>query len=260
MFVELSVIGWIELVWFGSMWIKSEYFWFRSRIDSVLFQFTVCLCPTFLTSKLFLCSAFLIVLLPLIFSTRFSLSFFIVPCHVTPLLTESKMLQFLSMVLVICGCGILMALDGFIPIFSSVFRLKSTLILIPLFRLPKGKSQSLCPCISIEALAWLASVMRFSTNHTLPISSSFDSIVVSENNRCSILVRLVSANWSVVEDVYFLSGIYPKWSGQWYYLYIFEISFKTMVTYTLISCKFPLFGHNLFNLIACIWFNWFARI
>ena len=58
MFVESPGMGWIELVWFWSMWIESESFWFQFRIESVWFQFTWFLCPTFSTSELFLCSEF----------------------------------------------------------------------------------------------------------------------------------------------------------------------------------------------------------
>ena len=117
----------------------------------------------------------------------------------SPCFTKSKISKLLSLVLVTCGRGIPMVLYGFIPILSSVFRPKSTLILLPLFRLPKGNPQSLCPHISTKALAWLASSMILLPNHALPISIYFDAIVVSDNKRCSILVQLVSAYWSVVD-------------------------------------------------------------
>ena len=109
------------------------------------------------------------------------------------------MSQLLSLVLETCGCGLPMALDGFVAIFSSTFRPKSTLILLPLFQLPKGKPQSSCPRLSISSLAWLASVTSFLSNNALPITRSFDPIVTAGNKRCSILVRLVSVNLSVAE-------------------------------------------------------------
>ena len=116
-------------------------------------------------------------------STRFSFSLFFVKCRIKTLLNESKMFQFLSLLLVICGCGIPMVLNGFIPIFLSAFRLKSTLILLALFQLLKGKSQSPCTRLSMEALAWLDLNMSLLTNCTLSIASYFNPIVVSENDR-----------------------------------------------------------------------------
>ena len=108
-----------------------------------------------------------------------------------------KITQLLSLVLVIFGYGILMVLDGWIPILSSAFSPKSTFILLPRFRLPKLNSQSLFPFLSIEALAWLALVISLLPNRALPMANSFEPIVISNNNGCSILVRLVSFNWSV---------------------------------------------------------------
>ena len=111
-------------------------------------------------------------------------SLFIVTYHSKKLMTESEMSQFLILFLVICGHGLPMVLDGFIPIFSSAFHPKSTLILFPIFQLPKGKSQSPCPHISMEALVWLASAMILSPNCALPIAISFDPTVVADNERC----------------------------------------------------------------------------
>ena len=59
MFVEYYGVVLIDLVWFGSTWIKSEYFCFRFIIKSMWFQFTENLRPTFLTSEFFLGSVFL---------------------------------------------------------------------------------------------------------------------------------------------------------------------------------------------------------
>ena len=47
MFFKLAGMGWFELVWLGSTWIESEYFWFQFRIKLVWFQFTEFLLPTF---------------------------------------------------------------------------------------------------------------------------------------------------------------------------------------------------------------------
>ena len=58
----------------------------------------------------------------------------------------------------------------------------------------RGVSQSLFPCLSMEALAWLDSAMILFTSRALHIASSFDPIFVTDNKRCSIIVRLVSAD------------------------------------------------------------------
>ena len=97
---ESAKMGWFKLVWFGSTWIKSEYFLLQFRINLLWFKFTEFLRPTFSASKLFLRSAILKVLLTLSFSNRFSLSIFIIPCHRNPATTKLKMPQFLSLVLV----------------------------------------------------------------------------------------------------------------------------------------------------------------
>ena len=163
------------------------------------FQFTDFLRQIFQLWNYCRAQLFCFLLLSLRFSTRFSLSLFIVTCHGEPLLTELKMLQLISLVLVICGCGLLMVLDGFISILSSAFWTKSTLILLPLFRLQKGDSRSLCPRLSMEALTWFASVVSLPPNCALTRSRSFDPIVTADNERCFVLVRLVYADWSVVE-------------------------------------------------------------
>ena len=166
--------------------------------------------PNFSTSKLFSRSEFLKTLLPLRFHTSFSLSIFIVPYHGESLMTKLKMLQLLSLVLVICWCWILMVLGGFITMFSSAFRPKSTLILLPLSQLPKGKSWSTCPHISMEELVFLAYTMSLLPNFTISIAGYFNSIVVSNNYRCSIPVRFVSYYWSIVEMDIFLAVFLPN--------------------------------------------------
>ena len=124
-FVKLAGMGWFELVWFVSNWIQLEPFWFQLKIELVWFQFTSC--PTFSALKIFVRSAFLEILLFYSFSSRFPLLVFIVPYHRNLLLNQSKMLQLLSLVLVISGHRIMMALDGFIPILLSAFRPKPNL-------------------------------------------------------------------------------------------------------------------------------------
>ena len=76
MFFELFRMGWFELVWLISTWIKSEY---------LLSQIKEFLRPTLSTSKLFLRSVFMKMLLYLRFYARFSISLFIVPDHVNTL-------------------------------------------------------------------------------------------------------------------------------------------------------------------------------
>ena len=98
-----------------------------------------------------------------------------------------------------------MDIDGFIAILSSTFRPKSTLIPLPLLRLPKVNFRSLCPCLSIEVLVWLDSLVILYPNHALPIARSFNPISTDGNERCFILVRLVSVNWSVADMDIFLA-------------------------------------------------------
>ena len=152
-----------------------------------------------------------------------------------------------------------MVLDGFIPILSSAFRLKSTLILLPLFRLHKGNYRSPFPCLSMEALDWLAFIMGLSPKRVLPIARSFDPIVITGNNICSILVRLVSANLSVIDYWYLVIVISPKYSGQWWCWYIVEVSFEMRNICNLVSCCFLLFACHLFSYFARFLFNFLAR-
>ena len=195
MFFESFGMGWFKLLWFGSTWIESELF-FQFRIELVWFQFTECFASKIFTLKLFFALHIFVKFVASKVSTMFLLSLFVVPCQGKNLSTQEKITQLLSLVLVIFGYGILMVLDGWIPILSSAFSPKSTFILLPLFRLPKWNSQSLFPFLSIEALAWLALVISLLPNRALPMANSFEPIVISNNNGCSILVRLVSFNWS----------------------------------------------------------------
>ena len=116
------------------------------------------------------------------------------PCQGKTLLIKSKMLQLLSMVPVTCGHGLPMALDGFIPFFSSAFRLTSRLVFLQLFQISKRNYQTPCTRLSMEVINWLASVMRFLTYRALHIASSFDPIVSANNERCLIIVSLVSVD------------------------------------------------------------------
>ena len=149
-------------------------------------------------------------LLPLSFSTRFLLSLLIVLCNGKPLMTKSKTSQLLSLVLVICGRWLPMVLNVVIPILSSTFCPKSTLILLPLLWLLKGDPWLPWPHLSIEALACLASMMSLLPNCTLPIVKYSDPIVVTDNKRCSILVRSVSVNWSIVDIDICLAIFFPN--------------------------------------------------
>ena len=155
--------------------------------------------PNFFNFGIIFALIILKMLLPLSFSTIFSLPIFIVPYHGNPPLTKSKMLQFLSLVLVIFGGGLMIVFDGLIPILSSVFRPKSTLILSQLFELLQGKSQSPCPRLSVKAFACLDSAMSLLLNLALTIAGYFYHIFFSYNKGCSILVWLVSVDLSVVE-------------------------------------------------------------
>ena len=132
------------------------------------------------------------------------------PCHGENLLTKGNMLQLISLVLVTCGCGLLMAVDGFIANLSSMFRPKSTLFLLPVLLLPKGNSQSPCPCLSIEVLFCLASDIILLLNCALPIRRSFNLIVTAGNNRYSILLRLVSVDLSVSKMDIWLALFLPN--------------------------------------------------
>ena len=120
------------------------------------------------------------------------------------------MLQLPFLVLVIFGHGILVVLNGFIPISSYVFRPKSALILLSLFLLPEGNYQSPCARISMEYLDCLAYTMSLSPNRALIITRNFNPIVITDNKRCYILVRLVSTNFSVVNMYVFLAVFIPN--------------------------------------------------
>ena len=150
------------------------------------------------------------IVLAIRFSTRFPVSFFIVSCHGETLMTMSNKSQLIILVPVTCGCGPLMALNGFIPILTSTFCPKSTLILLPLFRLPKGKSRSLCPRLSTYLLTCLSSKMSLSHNCAILIARYFNHIVIAGNERYSILVRLVSVDWSVTKMDICLAGFLPN--------------------------------------------------
>ena len=97
------------------------------------------------------------------------------------------------------GRRVPMALHRFIPIFPSAFHLKSTLISLPFFWLPNRKSQSLCPRFSMKVTHWLASTIILFPNRALPISRYFDPIATADNERCSILVKLLSVDWFMAE-------------------------------------------------------------
>ena len=154
--------------------------------------------PNFSTSKLFPCSVFL-VFLPLRFLSRFSLSLFIVPCHSKTLMTQSKMSDFLSLVLIVHWHVLTIVIDGLIQIFLSAFHPKETLILSPLLRLPKGKSLiTVSPYIN-ESASLVRCRNEIFTQLCTTFHDIFSLIVVSDNKRFSILVRLVYANWSVSE-------------------------------------------------------------
>ena len=205
-------VGWNGLIWVRVILINVN----QVEIFFILIYNWVGLIPiyrifaNFFNIEIIFRSAFLKILLPLRFYTSFSLSFLIVPYHGKTLITESKILQLISMVLVTCGRVLLMVFDGFIVIFSSTFLPKSTLISLPLFRLPNRKSQSPFLRLSMEVLAWLASTMILSPNCALYITRSFDSIVTADNERCSVLVRLVSVDWSIVEVDTFLAVFIPN--------------------------------------------------
>ena len=112
--------------------------------------------------------------------------------------------------LVICGVMLLMVLDGFTGMPLFMFRPKSILILSQLLQLLKDKSQSLCAYISMEYLAWLACTMSLSPNRALLIVRSLNHIIIANNERCFILVRLVSTNWSTVDMDIFLAVFLPN--------------------------------------------------
>ena len=113
MFVELDGMVWFDSMWFGSTWIESEFF------DSSLI---LSWCYYNLQSY-FHAHHFLEILLSPRFSTSFLLSLFIVLCLWETFITKTKMLQLISMVQLIFGCGLPMVLDGFVPFFN----LRSTL-------------------------------------------------------------------------------------------------------------------------------------
>ena len=123
------------------------------------------------------------------------------------------------------------------------------------FRLPKRKSQSQCPRLSIEVLHWLASTMRFLPNRTLPISSSFEPIVVADNKKCSILVQLVSYNCVCLAffsqtECSVMVLVYCR--GQLVNILLLPFNFFSSVWFNCFACVW-------FNCFSRVWFNWFAR-
>ena len=202
--------SWNGLIWVGVFQINVN--WVRKFMIPIynwLGVISIYISPNFFNFNYFFpSSAFLKIMLSLKFYTMFSFSFFIVPCHGKNLMTESKILQLISLELLTCEYGIPMALYEFIAIFLSMFCTKSTLILLLIFQLLKVNSWSQCTRLSMKFIAWLYSAMSLFPNRTLTIARYFDRIVTANNKRCYILVRLVSVNWSVDDmDIWLVLSI-----------------------------------------------------
>ena len=58
---------------------------------------------------------------------------------------------------------------------------------------------------------------------------------------------------------YIFCGISPKRSGQWRYWYIVKVRLEMRDKCRLINCNLLFFSFKLFNFIARVWFNSFAR-
>ena len=144
MFVESAGMVWFELVWLGSMLIKSGFFIPIYNWVSVIPIYIIS-GPKFSNIEIIFALSTFKMFLSLRFSTWFPVSFFVVPFYVNTLLTNSNMLQLLSLVLINHGHGLPMALDGLIEILSYKFRPKSTIILLSLFLLPMGKTKHRVP-------------------------------------------------------------------------------------------------------------------
>ena len=120
------------------------------------------------------------------------------------------MSQLVSQVLVICGHGIMMVPDEFVPILSSVLCPKTALISLPISRLPKGDFRSLCPHLSMKVITCLSCVMSLSPNFALTVLRYVDPIVVADKNRCTILVQFMTADLSVSKMDIFLAVVLPN--------------------------------------------------
>ena len=66
------------------------------------------------------------------------------------------------------------------------------------------------PGLSMEEISWLASTRILLPNRALAFATSFNPIVFIDNYICSILVRLVSANWSVIDVDIWLAAFLPN--------------------------------------------------
>ena len=160
--------------------------------------------------------------------------------------------------------------DELISIVLSAFHPKSTLILLPIFHLPKGELWSPCPLLSVEVLAWLYSTMSLSNNHALPIAISFYLIVTADNKKFSILVLLVYVNLfvskidtfldlfpphGVFNDLHFSSRLWIQVRKS------FLVPFN-IFAFVLLNCcaHINCFTCNFFNCFAHVWHNCFVRI
>ena len=90
------------------------------------------------------------------------------------------------------------------------------------------------------------------SKRALPIVSSLEPIFVSDNERCSILVRLASANWSVVKmDIWLVLFLSNGVVNEGIDIFS-KMSFEMSVKCSLVYCYLLWFDQNLFNLIARI--------
>ena len=114
--------------------------------------------------------------------------------------------------MVICRIVLLIVIYGFTQIPAFMCRPKPILIMLKLFRLMKGIYRSSCPHLSMEVLYWLLWMSVSSERDPLIVSS----LVIAYNNTCSILVRLVFYDRSVVDwwSLYFPIRLYIDGVGR----------------------------------------------
>ena len=169
----------------------------------------------------------------MLLSPGFPLSLLSEPCHDAllskrsdiPLSNRLKLLMFLGGIppllfrpeylfcpitvplsrLEICGVRLRKIFNEFTGMPLFLFRPKSILLLSQRFCLLEDNPWSPIPHVSMEALAWLV-WMSVLSDYALLIVSSSEPIVISNNETCSILVRLVFVYWYVINwfEIYYL--------------------------------------------------------
>ena len=138
MFAKSSGMGWFYLVWFRSMWVKSEYFLFWFIIKLVWLQFTECLRPTFQLQNYF-CTQYVWIFLAsevLIFTVHCSMKR---QSPIGKILQPADLVKYVTVVYAIrFWLVVTLGTCGFITVRLSIFRTDLGTSM-PLLKLMMGK-------------------------------------------------------------------------------------------------------------------------